>query len=54
VIICDLAPYEVNGKGTLRFPLEEPVPTKLIERIARLRMKEVAASEKAKEDARKK
>jgi uncharacterized protein YdhG (YjbR/CyaY superfamily) len=30
----DLAPYEVN-KGTIRFPLSEPVPVKLIERIAK-------------------
>ena len=38
----DLAPYEYNGKGTIRFPLSEPVPVKLIERIAKLRAKEVA------------
>ena len=30
----DLAPYEVN-KGTIRFPLSQPVPVKLIGRIAR-------------------
>lgn len=35
-----LAPYEVN-KGTIRFPLSEPVPVKLIERITRFRAKEV-------------
>jgi uncharacterized protein YdhG (YjbR/CyaY superfamily) len=43
----DLAPYEVN-KGTIRFPLSEPVPVKLIERIAKFRAKEVAEREKAK------
>jgi len=37
----DLAPYEVS-KGTIRFPLSEPVPVKLIERIARFRAKEAA------------
>lgn len=37
----DLAPYEVN-KGTIRFPLFEPVPVKLIERIAKFLAKEVA------------
>ena len=37
----DLAPYEVR-KGTIRFPLSEPVPTALIERIARFRAKQVA------------
>ena len=41
----ELAPYQVN-KGTLRFPLSEPVPVKLIERIAKFRAKEVAKREK--------
>jgi uncharacterized protein YdhG (YjbR/CyaY superfamily) len=41
------APYEV-AKGTIRFPLSEPVPTRLIERIAKLRAKEVAERKKAK------
>jgi uncharacterized protein YdhG (YjbR/CyaY superfamily) len=35
----DLARYKVN-KGTIRFPLAEPVPVKLIESIARLRAAE--------------
>jgi uncharacterized protein YdhG (YjbR/CyaY superfamily) len=43
----DLAPYKVN-KGTIRFPLSQPVPVKLIERIAKFRAKEVAEREKAK------
>jgi uncharacterized protein YdhG (YjbR/CyaY superfamily) len=38
----ELAPYEVNDKGTIRFPLSEPVPVKLIEAIATFRAKEVA------------
>ena len=37
----ELAPYEVN-KGTIRFPLSEPVPVTLIEGIAKFRAKEVA------------
>ena len=49
----DLAPYEVS-KGTIRFPISEPVPVKLIERIAKFRAKEVAGREKAKAVARKK
>ena len=49
----DLAPYEVE-KGTIRFPLSEPVPVKLIERIAKFRAKEVAGIEKAKAAAPKK
>lgn len=38
---AELAPYEVNGKGTIRFPLSEPVPARLIEGIARFRAREV-------------
>ena len=33
----ELAPYQVN-RGTIRFPLSEPVPVKLIERIAKFRV----------------
>ena len=49
----DLRPYDVS-KGTIRFPLSEPVPVKLIERIAKFRAKEVAEREKAKPAAPKK
>jgi uncharacterized protein YdhG (YjbR/CyaY superfamily) len=49
----DLAPYEVS-KGTIRFPLSEPVPVKLIEGIAKFRAGEVAEREKAKGTAPKK
>jgi uncharacterized protein YdhG (YjbR/CyaY superfamily) len=37
----ELAPYKVN-KGTIRFPLSEPVPVNLIERIVKFRAREVA------------
>lgn len=43
----DLAPYEIS-KGTIRFPLSERVPVKLIERIAKFRAREVAEAEIAK------
>ncbi|NGN40380.1 DUF1801 domain-containing protein [Mesorhizobium sp. CGMCC 1.15528] len=49
----DLSPYEVNDKGTIRFPLSEPVPAKLIERIAKFRAKQVADEAKAKAAAKK-
>ncbi len=49
----DLAPYEVN-KATIRFPLSQPVPVKLIERIAKFRAKEVTEREKPKAAAPKK
>jgi uncharacterized protein YdhG (YjbR/CyaY superfamily) len=32
----ELAPYQIE-KGTIRFPLSEPVPVKLIGRIAKFR-----------------
>ena len=35
----ELAPYEVN-KGTIRFPLFEPIPVKLIGSIAKFRAKD--------------
>ena len=43
----DLAPYKVD-KGTIRFPLSQPVPVKLIERIAKFRAKEAATRAMAK------
>ncbi|HET7292781.1 MAG TPA: DUF1801 domain-containing protein [Vicinamibacteria bacterium] len=42
-----LLPYKAS-KGTLRFPLSEPVPTKLIERIAKFLAKEARERVKAK------
>ncbi len=43
----ELALYEI-GKGTIRFPLSQPVPEKLIGRIAKLRAEEIAARGKPK------
>jgi uncharacterized protein YdhG (YjbR/CyaY superfamily) len=43
----DLAPYEVN-KGTIRFPLSQAVPVKLIGGIAKFLAKEADARAKAK------
>ena len=40
----ELASYKIS-KGTIRFPLSEPVPVKLIERIAKFRAREVAERE---------
>jgi uncharacterized protein YdhG (YjbR/CyaY superfamily) len=37
----ELAPYEIE-KGTIRFPLSQPVPVKLIGEIAKFRAKEIA------------
>jgi uncharacterized protein YdhG (YjbR/CyaY superfamily) len=43
----ELASHEVN-KSTVRFPLSDPIPTKLIASISKFRAKEVAEREKAK------
>jgi uncharacterized protein YdhG (YjbR/CyaY superfamily) len=42
----ELSRYEVN-KSTIRFPLAEPVPVKLIEGIARFRAREITERTKA-------
>jgi uncharacterized protein YdhG (YjbR/CyaY superfamily) len=39
-----LASYKVS-KGTIRFPVSEPVPVKLIERIAKFRAEEAVPRE---------
>lgn len=39
----DLAPYEVNNKGTIRFPLDAPVPTALLGGLAAFMAKEAEA-----------
>ena len=39
----ELAPYEVNNKGTIRFPLDESVPADLIARLAKYLAQEVRA-----------
>jgi uncharacterized protein YdhG (YjbR/CyaY superfamily) len=43
----ELAPYKVS-KGTIGFPLSEPIPARLIERIAKFRAKEAEERQKAK------
>jgi len=49
----ELAPYKI-GKGTIRFLLSQPVPVKLIGRIAKVRAEEVGGRAKAKLAAPKK
>jgi uncharacterized protein YdhG (YjbR/CyaY superfamily) len=50
----ELAPYEVSGKGTIRLPLDEPVPVKLITALAKFRLREASEHEKAKTLVKKK
>ena len=47
-----LSPYEL-AKGTIRFPLSEPIPVRLIEGIAKFRAKEVREAQKASPGTRK-
>ncbi len=47
----ELAPYKMS-KGTIRFPLSDPIPAKLIERIAKLRAKENVERAKVKASSR--
>lgn len=42
----DLARYAV-GKGTIRFPADEPIPLDLVRRIVEIRVREVAPSSRA-------
>jgi uncharacterized protein YdhG (YjbR/CyaY superfamily) len=49
----ELAPYKIT-KGTIRFPLSQPVPVELIERIARFLAKEAAVRARTKPGAPKK
>jgi uncharacterized protein YdhG (YjbR/CyaY superfamily) len=41
----EIAPYE-SGKGTLQFPLDQPIPYKLITKIVKFRAKENLARAK--------
>jgi uncharacterized protein YdhG (YjbR/CyaY superfamily) len=43
----EVAPY-IGAKGSLRFPLDEPMPLSLIGKIVKLRVKEDAARAKAR------
>lgn len=44
-----LAPYKMS-KGTIQFPLSQPVPTKLIARLAKFRAKEALKGSRASPD----
>lgn len=44
---AELEPYELSHKGTVRFPLDQPVPAALIGRIAKYRAAELAETKAA-------
>ena len=37
----ELAPYEVNNKGTIRFPSSKPLPAALVRKLVRARIAEI-------------
>jgi len=49
----ELAAY-TSGKGSVQFPLDQPIPYSLISKIVKFRVKENAAKAKAKTAAQKK
>ncbi len=49
----ELAPYKVVG-STIRFPISQPVPARLIARIAKFRAKDIAVPRRPKTATRKK
>lgn len=44
----DYAPYTTSGKGTIQFPLDKPLPVKLIKKITKFRVQENLAKQKSK------
>ena len=44
----DYAPYVTSGKGTIQFPLDKPLPLKLIRKIAKFRVQDIKDKEKDK------
>jgi uncharacterized protein YdhG (YjbR/CyaY superfamily) len=42
----DYAPYVTSGKGTIQFPLDKPLPLKLIRKIAKFRIQDNKEKEK--------
>jgi uncharacterized protein YdhG (YjbR/CyaY superfamily) len=44
----DYAPYVTSGKGTIQFPLDKPLPIKLIKKITKFRVLQNSAKEKSK------
>jgi uncharacterized protein YdhG (YjbR/CyaY superfamily) len=48
----ELDRYEISGRGTIRFPIDKPVPVRLVTGIAKFRAREVAEA-RAKKVVRK-
>ncbi|HEX6889681.1 MAG TPA: DUF1801 domain-containing protein [Chryseolinea sp.] len=44
----DFAPYKTSGRGTIQFPLDHPLPLKLVKKITKFRLQQNLAAAKAK------
>jgi uncharacterized protein YdhG (YjbR/CyaY superfamily) len=45
-LAAELEGYEISGKGTIRFRLDEPLPTALVRRIVKARIAELRKKQK--------
>jgi uncharacterized protein YdhG (YjbR/CyaY superfamily) len=50
----DFTPYYTSGKGTIQFPIDKPIPIRLVTKIVKFRMKENSEKEKSKKNISKK
>jgi uncharacterized protein YdhG (YjbR/CyaY superfamily) len=45
-LAAQLAPFEISGKGTIRFRLDQPLPTTLVTRLVKARLAELQNKQK--------